>query len=287
MDAKLFLLHTLSPLHAGTGRGVGMIDLPIAREKATGIPYLPGSSLKGVLRDAYEDETIRTKVFGPDTNNAELHAGSVNFSDLRMLLFPARSLRGTFAWVTSPLLLHRLQRDAQAANLNSFKGLEIPEPENTACFVTTENSKITNANNQVILEDLELSAERKASIKTWAGELGTHLFAKDTYWKGALNARFCIISDDMMSFLLETGTEVVARIALKEETKTVKDGALWYEESLPAESILSGIVSAVEVKATPKEVYKTVKEITEKPLQVGGNATVGRGLCQMHIIEEA
>ena len=52
------------------------------------------------------------------------------------------------------------------------------------------------------------------------------------------------------------------------------------------ESILSGLVSAVEVKATPQEVYKTVREITQKPLQVGGNATVGRGLCQMHIIEE-
>ena len=41
----LLFLHALSPLHAGTGQGIGAIDLPIAREKATGIPYLPGSSL--------------------------------------------------------------------------------------------------------------------------------------------------------------------------------------------------------------------------------------------------
>ena len=46
----LSFVHALSPLHAGTGQGAGIIDLPIAREKATGLPYLPGSSLKGTLR---------------------------------------------------------------------------------------------------------------------------------------------------------------------------------------------------------------------------------------------
>ena len=47
MEAKLLLVETLSPLHAGTGQGIGVIDQPIAREKATGIPFVPGSSLKG------------------------------------------------------------------------------------------------------------------------------------------------------------------------------------------------------------------------------------------------
>lgn len=49
---RLYFIHVLSPLHAGTGQGTGVIDLPIAREKATGIPYLPGSSVKGTLRDS-------------------------------------------------------------------------------------------------------------------------------------------------------------------------------------------------------------------------------------------
>jgi CRISPR-associated protein Cmr4 len=292
MDAKLFLLHALSPLHAGTGRGVGMIDLPIAREKATGLPYIPGSSLKGVLRDACEDETTRTKVFGPDTDNAELHAGAINVSDLRILLFPVRSLRGTFAWVTSPLLLRRLKRDADAANFTGFENLETDELTETACYVSSKDCKITNENKQVILEDLELSADtdKKDSIDKWASALGKYLFADDTYWQDTLKARFCIVADDTMSFLLETGTEVAARIALKEETKTVKDGALWYEESLPAESILSGIVAAVGVKAseaTTNDVFETIKTISQNTLQVGGNATIGRGLCQMHLIEEA
>ena len=50
MTTHLTLVHAMSPLHAGTGHSVGAIDLPIARERPTGIPLIPGSSLKGALR---------------------------------------------------------------------------------------------------------------------------------------------------------------------------------------------------------------------------------------------
>lgn len=38
MKTKPFLLHALSPLHVGTGHSADIIDLPIAKMKATGIP---------------------------------------------------------------------------------------------------------------------------------------------------------------------------------------------------------------------------------------------------------
>ena len=41
MARQAFLLHALTPLHAGTGHAAGVIDLPIARMKATGIPFVP------------------------------------------------------------------------------------------------------------------------------------------------------------------------------------------------------------------------------------------------------
>ncbi|NTV66007.1 MAG: type III-B CRISPR module RAMP protein Cmr4, partial [Oscillochloris sp.] len=37
MTTHMLFTHALSPLHPGTGQGVGVIDLPIAREKATGL----------------------------------------------------------------------------------------------------------------------------------------------------------------------------------------------------------------------------------------------------------
>jgi CRISPR-associated protein Cmr4 len=52
MERRPYLLHALSPLHAGTGQAVDIVDLPIARMESTRIPLVPGSSIKGVLRDA-------------------------------------------------------------------------------------------------------------------------------------------------------------------------------------------------------------------------------------------
>src|SRR5712671_3562923 len=115
MNTRLLFCHALSPLHAGTGQGVGVIDLPIARERATNLPYLAGSSVKGTLRDTYNEKVsldLRVKIFGPETNRADEHAGSVSFSDQRLLLLPIRSLLGTFAWITSPYVLQRFRRDA-------------------------------------------------------------------------------------------------------------------------------------------------------------------------------
>ena len=49
MKTLPFLLHALSPLHAGTGHAADVIDLPTARMKATGIPFVPGSSRRTQL----------------------------------------------------------------------------------------------------------------------------------------------------------------------------------------------------------------------------------------------
>ncbi|MFZ1753939.1 MAG: type III-B CRISPR module RAMP protein Cmr4 [Caldilineaceae bacterium] len=290
MQAKLLFLHALSPLHAGTGQGVGVIDLPIAREKATGIPFVPGSTIKGVLRDACPDNK-KVVVFGPDTDSAELHAGSAQFTDQRLLLLPVRSLAGIFAWVTSPLLIRRFLRDVE--NIPSLKSTKVPfgpVSDDTCVVADGENCKLIvshQGEDHVVLEDLSLTLEKQADLNHWACWLGSQLFPGDGYWQGALKERLCIVSDNVLSFLLQTGTEITARISLDDEKKTVKQGQLWYEEALPAESVLAGLVLATPVKVSGAEVdavFKTIGDLAHKQtMQFGGNATVGRGLCQMRL----
>src|SRR5579883_3032511 len=126
MPSYLTIVHALSALHAGTGQGSGTIDLPIAREKATGLPYLPGSSLKGTLRTHCAEEK-RKEIFGSE--NAEggfANAGMIQISDQRLLLLPVRSLAGTFAWVTSPYVLRRLKRDLAELGIEQGMLPEIP-----------------------------------------------------------------------------------------------------------------------------------------------------------------
>jgi CRISPR-associated protein Cmr3 len=88
-ETRLILLHALTPLHVGTGQAVGNVDLPIAREKATGFPIVPASALKGVLRDNFNNQSWATQAFG-DTDQA----GAWVFTDLRILCLPVRSFFG-------------------------------------------------------------------------------------------------------------------------------------------------------------------------------------------------
>ncbi|NPA76845.1 MAG: type III-B CRISPR module RAMP protein Cmr4 [Candidatus Diapherotrites archaeon] len=286
MKTKLLFLHALSPLHAGTGQGVGVIDLPIAREKATGIPIVPGSSIKGVLRANYDDGN-KTAVFGPETANASEHAGSVQISDLRLLFLPVRSLSGTFAWVTSPFLLRRFQRDARMAQSGlTLKEIPTPDTEET-CFVAEHDSALVFDNGQrVVLEDLDFSPQPSTHLTSWAQVLAPQIFGGDAQWATLFQQRVCIVHDNVLSYFLETATEVVARIQLEPEKKTVKTGALWYEEALPAESILEGIVVAqppAKAGIDAQQAINAVNTLEDQLLQVGGSATVGRGLCRIRL----
>lgn len=301
MNTKLTFIHALSPLHAGTGQGIGVIDLPIAREKATKIPYLPGSSLKGVIRDCYTNhlydryvkelrdekeakdkaEQEAARIFGEAASD-QAYSGSVVFSDQRLLLLPVRSLRGTFAWATSHFTLQRFKRDLDGASINASDLLALSVKKDEECLVATESS-LVDKENSVFLEDFYLKGCPHPDVDKWASFIGENVFAKDEEWQKTFKSRLCILSDDVFNFLLEHGTEITARIKLKEDTKTVDKGALWYEEALPAESILSGLLVTLTGKANPEEVITTVGDLlTQYPLlQIGGKATVGRGLCSI------
>lgn len=284
MKSKLTFIHALSPLHAGTGQGVGVIDLPIAREKATNIPYLPGSSVKGSLRDMFNDEEdIRNRIFGPESkditdNNG--YAGAIQFTDQTLLCLPVRSLAGTFAYVTSPYILKRLKRDA---NLSEDK-YNLSSIDDDKCRITAANAlKLTDT--KVCLEDLDLDFEENETA--WANWLKDKVFAETT-WQNLFAERFCIVSDNVFSFLLNTATEVTARIKIQDDTKTTQAGALWYEESLPTESILFGLALSFPNPKTgldDAQIFEHISPKLDKPLQFGGNATVGRGICKVRLAE--
>lgn len=293
MATRLVLVHALSPLHAGTGQSVGAIDLPIAREKPTGIPLVPGSSLKGALRARSDASQITFDAFGPITEKASDHAGSVQFSDLHVIFFPVRSVAGTFAWVTSPYLLRRLLRDARAAGRPLPGDLPVL-PDSGTCHVLRPTLTLPfDRERRLVLEDLDFKpmiAEAGADLALLAEEIARLVFPDSEpdadSWRESFFHRFCLVHDDAMTHVLETATEVTARVRLEPETKTVTRGALWYEEALPAESILAGLAVAADVTArngrqarTAGELLEHVEGLTQGMVQLGGKANVGRGSC--------
>jgi CRISPR-associated protein Cmr4 len=288
---RLVLLHALSPLHCGTGHAVGGIDLPIAREKATKIPLVPGSSLKGVLRargavtDA--DKNKHKAAFGPDTADAADHAGALQFSDLRLTILPVRSLRGTFAWLTSPYLLTRFARDAREAGVGGLPKLPSAPGGDERALVAKDSLVVEG--DKLVLEEFDFATTASADVGALGAWFANALLTSETEEERARFARrFAIISDDVMAQLLDASMEITTRVRLEAETKTVARGALWTEEALPVESVLTGLLACTPVTRAPegsaKELLAYAEELTSRAVQIGGKASVGRGVCRLRVL---
>lgn len=278
MTTKLMFVHATTPLHAGVGSGTDVIDLPIAREVATGLPYLPGSSVKGSLRSLIQaaNGAVVKDMFGPDTRDASEQAGAVQFSDAYLLAIPIRSLAGMFAWVTSPYILQRLARDAAMAGI-AAPG--VPAVENQQVHVVPQKSKLRFHEQKAVFEDIDLDVVDSGVLGEWHQWLSQFLAIHPDF----VAERLCIVSDDVMSFLLQTATEVRARIRLNDD-KTVQKMNLWYEESLPSETLLVGIVHVAPNKKTHASIDAMLGElhkVSQSLVQFGGKSTTGHGFCRV------
>lgn len=270
-EKRLILLHALTPLHVGTGQAVGTVDLPIAREKATGFPIVPASAFKGVLRDEYRtrytDDQNREKIAFGDTDQA----GEFVFTDLRLLCLPVRSFFGVFAYVTCPLILERLERHARIFGIAGLGDIQVPVSSTQVAL--PKGSALSN-DDKVYLEDLDLSAVSSPQAEKAAQAIAQKLLPSNDE-QDLFTKRFAVVSNDVFNFLSETATEVVARVRLQDDTKTVVQGGLWYEEAVPAEAIFYGFVGSTSNKVSLDELD------FKEPLQIGGDATIGRGLCKV------
>lgn len=59
MKTKPFFIKVLTPLHAGSGSDLGVVDLPIQREAHTSFPKIEASSLKGSIRSDFENRASK------------------------------------------------------------------------------------------------------------------------------------------------------------------------------------------------------------------------------------
>ena len=290
MKARLFHLHALSALHCGTGQSVGVVDLPIARAKATKLPIVPGSSLRGVLREtvAIQDDTAAEEaLFGPRniTDSAGAFAGALAVGDANLLALPVRSLGGIVCYATSPFILGRYARDLGRAEKHAPP---IPAPACDQALVAPASAN--RVDDKVVLEDVDLAVQEHEAAEKWAQHIADILHAGDKDSQRDVISRFAILPDDVMDFLSETATEVRARVAIDPDTGTAKTGALWYEENLPAESVLWGVLAlSSSLRPNDDRSEKDLANLLPKDgplLQLGGKSSVGHGLVRF-LTEEA
>ncbi len=290
---RIITLQALTFLHPGTGQTTGVVDLPIQREVHSGHPMYASSGLKGSLRDKAEqqcndgDRSWVDVLFGKESgeNGNKAAAGALAVTDGRILAFPVRSLQKVFAWVTCPMVINRLHRDAQLIDLSLDDLSTInPGPAEDEAWVVPD----AGFSDPLVLEELTFTTNidqeeaRKniaESIKKLVGETG---FDPD---------RLVIIPDEDFSYFVEHATQVSARIKLNDRKTTTGDGGnLWYEETLPPETILYGFALCHKPRyqtggiTTPGDVVELMQELVDDHyLQIGGNETVGQGWCHVNL----
>ncbi|SEN68957.1 type III-B CRISPR module RAMP protein Cmr4 [Lihuaxuella thermophila] len=262
---KGFILGMLAetPVHPGAGQSHTGIDQPVAREATTGFPVIPGSGLKGALRDKAEQEQpeIVDEVFG----NSE-SAGGVGITDARILLLPIRSLTGHYRWITCPYLLERYQRDLQLIG-GSFEFPELPGIDQGKILTADEADTI-------FLEELSFEPIPVPQVmETVAGHLS--FLIKHESVKNRLVRQLAILHDDDFSHFAHFGLPIQARNQLENGTK--KSQNLWFEETLPPDTLLYSLI--LERPGKGEGVLEKIKDHLKRHpyLQAGGNETVGQG----------
>ncbi len=262
-------------VHVGTGRSLGVVDLPVAREPATDYPYIPGSSLKGALRDLYRQlkNGDGKELFGDQDR-----AGKVRISDAQIVLLPVRSLEGAYKWVTCPLVLERLGRMMARAKLEC-----VPDkPVNVPLWIPKDRRE--GQEEAIFLEEREfyLSQSDPEPLSPWS-ELLKKLIAHEAT-RSRLESQLVVVSDDDFAWFARYALAITARNVLDEETKTSKN--LWYEEALPPDTLMCALVHCMDKQAA-KEIAGLLKEGNGKGfLQVGGNETTGQGWMSIKVVEK-
>ena len=277
MKTAMLGLLAETPIHPGAGRGMGVVDLPVAREAATEYPVLVGSSLKGALRDKLpgdgSGDEAKARFGAPD------QAGDLLVSDARLLLLPVRSLTGSYRWATCPHLVERYRRDLLRAGFRSLPAVPEVAP---GCVLTSSGSN-TSAGEA---GDAEAAADGHTSGDlfleerqfTIAGSLpdgltdsiAPLLLHEDTSRR--VPDRLAVLHDDDFAWFARYGLPILARNRLDDAKRSRN---LWYEETLPPDTVLYALVAGRSGVALGS--LDALFPEDDPYLQAGGNETVGQG----------
>ncbi len=305
--SQLVFYYAVSPVHMGAGSAIGAIDSPIQREVHTKHPMFAGSGLKGALRhhfnrawprtegDARKPHSLINRIFGPDTGASDF-AGALSLSDAQLVALPVRSLKGGFAYVTSPLALARLQRLAQQIRLTA--DWAVPAISENQALVASAGLL---QDKKLILEAFEFPSEVSEPLKAIAQWIATHALpgTANTFFADKLKADLVLLHDTDFAHFARHAMVVEPHVRINDESGTADSGGLFYVENLPPETLMVGLAQAsierfkkdsrnadsTALLTAPEVLSKVftgegtaLPGIGGKLLQIGGDATTGRGL---------
>ncbi len=297
---KALFIYCVSPIHMGAGTAIGLIDNPIQRERHTDYPMMVGSGLKGAVRHRFQadgwNKDLIARIFGPETSASE-HAGAISFGDAQLAAFPVRCTKRAYVYATSPTALARMKRLLQLSGI--VCDWPIPEVQQRFCRVIESKGPVDN-NQPLHLEAFELTAIGSAELAGIAQFLADKALPKGdayTFFRDKLKTDLVLLPDEDFGYFVKNATVVEPHVRINDKTGTADDGGLFYTENLPPESLLlaplmataersgKGTMLAEAVLAAVLAGYEELKGLNGQLVQVGGDATTGRGQVVITAVE--
>jgi len=308
----VLFLYGQSWLRPGAGASTGVIDLPVQREVHTDYPVIPASSVKGSLRETAEgtvSQDVVDGLFGPEVyrpaagepRSKERHfAGALTVGDAKLILFPVRSLTRSFFWVTSPLAIARFLRDLKTVGINP--GWDGPCNVDGARALVPQECKTSS---RLYLEEMDFEPQKDPAVSAIAQFLAEKFDASiiGAAFNEKLKSDIAVLSDDEFAYFVRYATQVSARTQLTSNKTTdktigpdgkIEQGNLWYEETLPPETVFYIPLMASAAKGGgAQDQLSTGNAVMDKLdrevlanhfIQLGGNETLGHGWCAAFLV---
>jgi len=216
----------------------------------------------------------------------------LGFTDARLLLFPVKSMRNVFALITCPKVLERFKEDIELCENSGAVKKHFFENKNVPSEKTIANLEELGIKEKIVLEEYTFDVKQEQNTKDFAEWLETMLGIE------AIKNKLVVLSNEDFRDFVNLSTEVITRTKINPKTGTVEPGALFTEEYLPAETIMYSLALTTPIfnnnkgifkqngKKEEEQVMKYFEEGIAGVVQIGGNATIGKGIVRTKIWED-
>ncbi len=277
LNCEALLVVAQTNLHAGSGSAeYGVIDNLVQRDVISTLPTVNASSMKGAFREFFKAKLKNgfvTTIFGPeyggddDDEGSGRSMGTHAFFDAQMLTMPIRSNVKPFFNATTPEILQafidRLDifSHPKAA---TYKTLLAPL---SAIKPTEGTPSVFLTGDDIQLEDLAAKSN-ELDIKPFKNLLGNDIAI--------------LHENDFKRLCNNENLPVIARNHLENGVSQ----NLWYEQIVPRQSRFFSLVLNPNDKTEFTKEFPSYEDAQGKKqkgtvVQIGANATVGYGYCEI------
>lgn len=262
---QAYFIEVITNMHVGSGdANYGVVDKLVQRDPVTGHPTIHPSSLKGALREHFESKWGKRNakvesIFGKEAKDGnESETGAYKFLGADLVALPVRCNFEQYVM--------GLNSEVAKAINNKSKLLNSKEIFNAL-----------DAGNKLFYQANQPSYEVYAEDTVLANKSAYTNPLKVTSALVSLNSKYAAFKNEAFT-AISKNLPVIARNTIENG----KSGNLWYEEVVPHQSVFITFVYTTNDHLTDFET-----RLNEDIIQIGGNASIGYGLCKFHQINFA